>query len=71
MLFGIVFIGTILKIKITKIIKLIINSILGGILIYFINKIGFVHIGLNVVTSVLVGLFGIPGAILLILLKIF
>ena len=57
-----------------KIIKLIINSILGGILIYFINQIGVsfgLHIGLNLITSVFIGVVGIPGALLLILLKIF
>ena len=57
-----------------KIIKLIINSILGGVLIYFINQVGNsfgLHIGLNLITSVFIGVFGIPGALLLILLKIF
>ena len=71
MLFGIIFIGAIFKVKIQKIIKLIINSILGGVLIYIINRTGMIHIGLNIVTSVFVGIFGIPGAILLIILKIF
>lgn len=56
-----------------SILKLIFNSILGGILIYIINVIGMnfnFHIGLNLLTSVLVGLLGIPGAVLLIILKI-
>ena len=54
--------------------KLIVNSVLGGLLIFIINLIGSAwgfHIGLNVVTAVLVGLLGIPGAILLIILKLF
>ena len=54
--------------------KLIFNSILGGFLIYFINQIGApfnLHIGLNIITSIFIGIFGIPGAVLLLLLKIF
>ena len=56
-----------------NIIKLVINSILGGVLIYIINVIGMnfgFHIGLNLITSIVVGLLGLPGAILLIILKI-
>ena len=66
--------GIIFKIKLWKIFKLIFNSVLGGFLIFIINKIGIpfgIHIGLNVVTSMVVGVFGIPGAMLLIALKIF
>ena len=56
-----------------KILKLVINSILGGLLIYIINVIGMnfdFHIGLNLVTSLLVGFLGVPGAALLVILKI-
>lgn len=50
------------------IIKLIINSILGGLLIFVINLIGTAfnfHIGLNMITAVIVGILGLPGAVLL------
>lgn len=56
-----------------NIVRLIFNSVLGGILISIINIIGSsfnFHIGLNMITSILVGLLGVPGAILLIILKI-
>ena len=56
-----------------NIVRLIFNSVLGGILISIINIIGSsfdFHIGLNIFTSILVGLLGVPGAILLIILKI-
>lgn len=56
------------------IIKLIINSLLGALLIFIINLVGTsfdFHIGLNVANSIIVGILGIPGAVLLILLKIF
>lgn len=56
-----------------SILKLIFNSILGGILIYLINVIGMnfgFHIGLNILTALLVGLLGVPGAALLVILKL-
>lgn len=56
-----------------SILKLIFNSILGGIAIYVINIIGMnfgFHIGLNILTALLVGLLGVPGATLLVILKI-
>ena len=51
--------------------KLIINSIIGGILIYIVNLVGAsfgISIGLNLFTSVFVGITGIPGVIILVLL---
>lgn len=66
-------IGKIFLYPIKKIIKLIFNTIIGGALIYIINLIGAsfgFHIGLNIVTSLIVGILGIPGAILLIVLEI-
>lgn len=66
-------IGRIFIVPIKWILKLIINSALGGILIWVINLIGGVwgfHIGLNIYTSVLVGVLGVPGAIFLIMLKL-
>ena len=53
------------------ILKLIGNSIVGGIIIFLINLIGAnfgFHIGLNIGTALVVGILGIPGAILLIIL---
>ena len=58
---------------IKKILKLVVNSILGGVLIYIINIIGEefnLHIGLNIGTSIFVGIFGIPGAIMLIIFRV-
>lgn len=54
---GIIIFGKIFITPIKKILKLIINSILGGILIVVINYIGAMinfHIGLNIVTSIFV-----------------
>ena len=65
--------GKIFIMPLKSILKLIFNSILGGVCIYIINLIGAnfgFHIGLNILTSMLVGILGIPGAILLIILKV-
>jgi inhibitor of the pro-sigma K processing machinery len=52
--------------------KLIINSILGAVLLLAINYIGSAfnyHIGINFFTTIFVGVFGVPGAVLLIFLR--
>ena len=49
--------GRVFIVPITKILKLVINSVLGAILIYIINMVGSgfgFHIGLNFFTSILV-----------------
>lgn len=65
-------IGKIFLFPIKKILKLVLNTIIGGAIIYIINLIGAsfgFHLGLNVITSLVVGILGIPGAILLIILQ--
>lgn len=65
--------GRIFIVPITKILKLVLNSILGGIVIYVINLIGGAfgfHIGLNFFTSILIGLLGLPGVVCLIIVKL-
>jgi len=51
--------GRIFILPLKSILKLILNSILGGVLIYVINLVGAnfgFHIGLNLVTTILVGI---------------
>lgn len=65
--------GKIFIVPLSKIIKLIVSSILGGVVIFLINLIGGIwgfHIGLNIFTSILVGLLGLPGAVCLIIVKL-
>ncbi|MBQ3415714.1 MAG: pro-sigmaK processing inhibitor BofA family protein [Clostridia bacterium] len=65
--------GRIFIVPIKKVLKLVLNSLLGGILIYIINLVGAnfdFHIGLNVFTSGIVGILGIPGAIFLVAVKL-
>lgn len=54
--------GRIFIVPIKKILKVVINSILGGISIFLINMIGAnfgFHIGLNFFTSILIRIIGI------------
>ena len=65
--------GRIFIVPIKKILKLILNSVLGGLTIFIINLVGAnfgFHIGLNIFTSVVVGLLGLPGAVCLIIVKL-
>ena len=55
--------GKVFILPLKVILKLVLNSILGGFLIFLINIFaqGFnFHIGLNLLTAVFVGLLGIP-----------
>ena len=55
------------------IIKLMINALAGGVVLFLINMIGasfgFI-LDINWITSLIVGIFGVPGVILVILLQI-
>lgn len=54
--------------------KLILNGILGVILLVVVNLIGSYfafHIGINAITAIIAGFFGIPGVIFLIIFKLF
>ena len=71
---GIIIIGKIFIVPIKMIVKLLINSVIGVALLYIINLIGGIwglHIGINFVTAIFVGLLGVPGAILLVIFKLF
>lgn len=72
-LFFLFIIGKIFIVPLKTIFKFILNSFIGGLIIYLINFIGGYfgfHIGLNIITSVFVGLLGIPGVIVVILIKL-
>lgn len=65
--------GKIFILPIKSILKLVINSCIGGLLIYLINLVGGIfsfHIGLNYITAIFTGILGVPGVILLVILKI-
>ena len=65
--------GKIFLLPIKKIFKVVLNTGLGALVIFVINTIGTsfgFHIGLNIINALIVGILGIPGAVLLILLKV-
>ncbi|MCI8641048.1 MAG: pro-sigmaK processing inhibitor BofA [Clostridia bacterium] len=65
--------GKIFILPIKKVLKLVLNSVLGGITIFLINLVGAIwgfHIGLNFYTSILIGLLGLPGAVCLVIIKL-
>ena len=65
--------GRIFIVPIKTILKLVINSIFGGVIIFIINLIGAIlgfHIGLNLITSIFVGILGIPGVIVIVIIKL-
>ena len=53
--------------------KLALNSLVGGAIILLVNAIGVtwgITIPLTMINALIVGIFGVPGAIVLILLNI-
>lgn len=72
-LFFLFIFGKIFIVPLKIILRFMLNSLLGGVIIYIINIMGELinfHIGLNIITSIIVGLLGIPGAILIIAVKL-
>ncbi|MBQ4517890.1 MAG: pro-sigmaK processing inhibitor BofA family protein [Clostridia bacterium] len=66
-------IGRIFLKPLMSLLVLVLHSLLGGVGLYIFNlifrSIGFT-IGLNPVTASVCGLFGLPGLVLLVLLKL-
>ena len=65
-------VGWILLIPLRWMIRVIWNGTLGGIMLFIINLIGGIwgiHLAINPFSAVFVGVLGIPGVILLLLLK--
>ena len=66
-------VGILLVIPIKFLIKLLLNAILGGILLFVFNFIGGLFglsIAINPFNAVIVGILGIPGVILLLVLQV-
>lgn len=67
------FTGWLLLAPLRIILKLLINGILGGLILLLINIVGgifSVTIPINPLSALIAGYFGLPGIILLFLLKI-
>ncbi len=57
------------KIPVRLIVSIFINSIIGGLLLLLLNMFNF-DIGVNPWNALVIGILGIPGLILLIVLKL-
>lgn len=55
--------------KKSVILVILINSILGGILYTLLNLIGM-SINLNIITASCIGILGVPGVLLVVVLKL-
>ncbi len=53
--------------------KILINSAIGGIVMFVINSIPFlgIYMGINLVSALVVGILGIPGLCLLLIAQVF
>lgn len=66
-------IGRLLLTPLKVVLKLVVNALLGAAAILLVNWIGGLfgfHIAFNIYTSFIVGTLGIPGFVLLVLLKL-
>ena len=76
-LLGIMVVFVIAKIclkPLKSIIKIVLNSAIGGAALLVLNTVGKIwgiHIGINAITSVIVGILGLPAVIMLLILQIF
>lgn len=64
--------GRIFLMPMKVVLKLIYNALIGGIILIAVNYIGgFLgfHLPFNIITAFIVGLLGVPGILLLVLLK--
>ena len=55
-------------------VKLLLNGLLGVILLTLLNYFGQdfgIYIGINAVTALIAGFFGVPGVIFLVVFKLF
>lgn len=59
-----------LHLDLKKVIGLIINAVIGMIALWLINLTGLVTIPINIITCLVVGIFGIPGTIVLVVLAL-
>ena len=60
----------ILHLDLKKVIGIAINALIGMVALWLINLTGLVSIPINIITCLVVGIFGVPGTIVLIVLSL-
>lgn len=71
-IFAIFIVAKLFRWPLKILVKLIVNGVLGAAALFLVNLVGAsfgLHIGINAVTALIAGFFGIPGVIFLILFK--
>lgn len=66
-------VGMFLVIPIKILIKLLLNGIIGGVVLFLFNAVGGIFnlsIAINPLNAIIVGVLGVPGVILLLVLQI-
>lgn len=54
----------------SKLVGLIVNAVIGFAILWLINYTGLVSIPINIITALIVGIFGLPGVVVLIILAL-
>lgn len=62
------FVLKVFKVKWRFIFSLLFNILVGGLLLYLVNYIPGINLELNIVNSLVVGILGVPGVIILLVL---
>lgn len=74
-LFGIILLyiaAKVLFIPIKFLFKFLANAVIGGVILWLINIFGGgigIHVGINLITALVVALLGVPGVALLVVLQ--
>ena len=63
----IVLLKLLFKFRLKTIITLLINIIIGGLVLFFINYIPGININIDIFKSIIVGVFGVPGVIFILI----
>lgn len=66
-------VGRLLAMPVKVIGRLLINGVIGGIILFVINMVGSLigfNIAVNAFTALIAGTLGIPGVVLLVLLRL-
>lgn len=67
-IFAVVF--KVFKISFKVLWKILINSLIGAIILFVVNLIPGISVALNVINCFLVGVFGIPAAIIIVIISL-
>ena len=59
------------KVSFKVIWKLLINSLIGGVVLYLLNLIPGISMPINWLTTILTGIFGVPAVIVIFIVSLF